>query len=76
MINIIYLIVKQSYMLVITELNVRIKKLCAKNKDRWEFREPINLAVEEAKFFYYSDFGQEYYSHRGHLAETPFCYFI
>lgn len=49
------------------------KKLCAKNKDRREFREPINPAVEEVKFFYYSDFGQEKYSHRGHLGETPFA---
>lgn len=47
------------------------KELCAKDKDRQEFREPINPAVEEAKFFFYSDFGQEYYSHRAHYAETP-----
>ena len=49
------------------------KELCAKDKDRREFREPINPAVEEAKFFFYSDFGQEYYSHRAHYAETPFA---
>ena len=49
------------------------KNLCAKDKDRKEFREPINPAIEEAKFFFYSDFGQEYYSHRGHFAETPFA---
>ena len=48
------------------------KDLCTKGKDRREFREAINPAVEEAKFFFYSDFGQEYYSHRGHYAETPF----
>ena len=49
------------------------KALCAKSKDRREFREPINPAVEEVKFFFYSEFGQEYYSHRGHYAETPFA---
>ena len=49
------------------------KDLCAKNKDRREFREPINPAVEEAKFFFYSDFGQEYYSHRGHYGEVSFA---
>ena len=48
------------------------KDLCTKGKDRREFREAINPAVEEAKFFFYSEFGQEYYSHRGHYAETPF----
>lgn len=58
---------------VIIVMNVHIKKLCAKNKDRREFRESINPAVEEAKFFYYSDFGQEYYSHRGHYGEVPFA---
>ena len=49
------------------------KDLCAKDKDRREFREPINPAVEEMKFFFYSDFGQEYYSHRAHVAETAFA---
>ena len=33
------------------------EKLCAKDNDRREFREPINPAVEEMKFFFYSDFG-------------------
>ena len=49
------------------------KKLCAKDKDRREFRESVNPALEEARFFFYSDFGQEGYSHRGHMAETPFA---
>ena len=49
------------------------KELCAKDKEKREFREPINPAVEEAKFFYYSDFGQEYYSHRGHYGEVSFA---
>ncbi len=49
------------------------KELCAKDKDRREFREPINPAVEEAKFFYYFDFGQEYYSHRGHFGDVFFA---
>ena len=34
------------------------KNLCAKDKDKREFREFINPAVDEAKFFHYSDFGQ------------------
>ena len=49
------------------------KKLCAKDKDRREFRETINEAEEEAKFFFYSDFGQELYSHRGHFGEVSFA---
>ena len=49
------------------------KKLCAKNKDRREFRESINEAEEEAKFFFYSDEGQEAYSHRGHFGEVSFA---
>ena len=48
------------------------KALCAKDKDRREFREPLNPAVEEAKFFFYSEFGQDYYSHRAHFAESTF----
>ena len=47
------------------------KKLCTKDKDKREFREPVNPALEEARFFFYSDFGQERYSHRGRMAETP-----
>ena len=49
------------------------KELCAKDKDRREFREKINPAIEEVRFFFYSDFGQEYYSHRGHYAESIFA---
>ena len=60
-------------MLAIIAMNAHIKNYVLKDKDRREFREPINPAVEEAKFFFYSDFGQEYYSHRAHYAETPFA---
>ena len=58
-------------MFVIMVISVVIK-IYVLNKDRCEFCESINLAVEVAKFFFYSDFGQEYYSHRGHFGEVSF----
>ena len=59
-------------MFVIIVISVVIK-IYVLNKDRCEFCESINPAVEEAKFFFYSDFGQEYYSHRGHYGEVSFA---
>ena len=54
-------------------MNAHIKIMC-KNKDRHEFHGTINESKEEAKFFFYSEFGQEAYSHRGHFGEVSFAF--
>lgn len=51
---------KQNFMPVIIVIYVHTKIYAPKVKTDVNFRESINPAVEESKFFFYSDFDQEY----------------